>query len=314
MNTAARVENGWSIVLAAGEGERLKPFVRTWLGYEKPKQFCTFIGTRSLLQHTLDRADKVTPPLQKITLIAGDHWRRGWVRGLSERDGRILVQPRNRGTAAAIFLALTYIRRTAPHASVVLFPSDHFVSPEERFVDIVRAGFEATEILARRLILLAVPASRPDLDYGFIQVGHDLGQVRGHRLIAAAHFWEKPKLEGGRQALESGALWNTLIMISKVDFLWTLGERCFPMLIRHLEEFTSKIGTPAEEGALETLHRRIPYNDFSSELLGTLPEKIAVLELNGVLWSDWGRPERILETLAAIGRAPASALARAATA
>ena len=48
--------NVWSIVLAGGDGERTKEFIRRWLGYEKPKQYCTFVGSRSMFQHTLDRA------------------------------------------------------------------------------------------------------------------------------------------------------------------------------------------------------------------------------------------------------------------
>lgn len=47
----------WSLVLAGGEGERTRPFIKEWLGYHKPKQFCSFVGRRSMLQHTWGRAD-----------------------------------------------------------------------------------------------------------------------------------------------------------------------------------------------------------------------------------------------------------------
>ena len=53
-NNAER-ENVWSIVLAGGDGVRTKEFIRRWLGYEKPKQYCTFVGSRSMFQHTLDQ-------------------------------------------------------------------------------------------------------------------------------------------------------------------------------------------------------------------------------------------------------------------
>ena len=65
MNRGSEKDNLWSIVLAGGEGERLKPFVQKWLGRHKPKQYCTFIGTRSMFQHTLDRADQITDPNTK---------------------------------------------------------------------------------------------------------------------------------------------------------------------------------------------------------------------------------------------------------
>src|SRR5215475_4788956 len=85
--------NVWSIVLAAGEGDRLKPLVQSWLGYAKPKQYCTFVGTRSMLQHTLDRADQVTLPDQKLTVTARAHWELGWSRFLEQKPGKVLLQP-----------------------------------------------------------------------------------------------------------------------------------------------------------------------------------------------------------------------------
>ena len=46
----------WSIVLGGGDGGRMTDFIQRWLGYPRPKQYCTFVGDRSLFQHTLDRA------------------------------------------------------------------------------------------------------------------------------------------------------------------------------------------------------------------------------------------------------------------
>jgi hypothetical protein len=39
--------NLWSIALAGGDGVRTQEFIRHWLGHEKPKQYCTFVGSRS---------------------------------------------------------------------------------------------------------------------------------------------------------------------------------------------------------------------------------------------------------------------------
>ena len=313
MDNVRRHQNVWSIVLAAGEGERLKPFVRQWFGYEKPKQYCTFVGTRSMLQHTLDRADEITVPQHKVTVVAQDHRRCGWPEHLKRKAGRLVVQPSNQGTATAVFLALTYIRREAPNATIVLYPSDHFIYPEDRFLNFVRAAVGAAQALPK-LVLLGVPASRAELDYGWIQIGSDLGRFMGHRLNAAARFKEKPVFEQGEQQPMSGGLWNTLILAANADLLWSLGHRCFPGMMRQLENFAAVIGHGDEEEALDSLYQELSHHDFSAELLELLPQKIAVLELNGVLWSDWGRPERIMESLAVIGRSPAASRSRAATA
>jgi mannose-1-phosphate guanylyltransferase len=49
----------------------------------------------------------------------------------------------------------------------------------------------------------------------------------------------------------------------------------------------------------------MPVRDFSADLLARVPRRLAVMEMPGVMWSDWGRPERIVETLERTGEAPA---------
>ena len=70
MNSAKRESRLWSIVLAAGEESRIGPLIRSWLGSPKPKQYCTFVGTRSLLQHTLDRAAKLSEWEHVIVVVS----------------------------------------------------------------------------------------------------------------------------------------------------------------------------------------------------------------------------------------------------
>ena len=52
----------WAIVLAGGEGVRLRPLVRQLCGDERPKQFAKIVGSKSLLGHTLDRVGLKLPP------------------------------------------------------------------------------------------------------------------------------------------------------------------------------------------------------------------------------------------------------------
>ena len=45
----------WAVVLAGGEGVRLRSLVRSALGDERPKQYVPIFGGRTLLGQTLDR-------------------------------------------------------------------------------------------------------------------------------------------------------------------------------------------------------------------------------------------------------------------
>ena len=100
--------NLWSIILAGGEGERLTPLVQRWLGRHKAKQYCTFIGTRSMFQHTLDRADLLSDPERKVTVIAQAHREEVMPQLVGRQPGRLIFQPTNRDTAVGVFLALTF--------------------------------------------------------------------------------------------------------------------------------------------------------------------------------------------------------------
>ena len=90
----------WSVILAGGEGERTRPFIEQWLGYHKPKQYCSFVGNRSMLQHTWDRADHLTPPKQKVTVIAQNHFREVLSQSENRSSGQVIGQPHNCDTAA----------------------------------------------------------------------------------------------------------------------------------------------------------------------------------------------------------------------
>jgi mannose-1-phosphate guanylyltransferase len=304
MNRGNEEDRLWSIVLAGGEGERLKPFVQRWLGRHKPKQYCTFIGTRSMFQHTLDRADQITVPEHRVTVIGRTHQRDAGAQFSPGEAGKLIVQPANRDTAAGTYLALTYVRARDPQATVVLYPSDHFVYPEDRFVEVVWSATRAARQSKNSLFLLGVTPDRLESEYGWIHPGRHLGWSGRHEIRATEAFQEKPSVEKCRAAMASGALWNTLILAARVEVLWEVGWQCFPEMMPLFERYGEAVGTSEEENVLESVYEAMPARNFSSHLLERLPQRIAVMELRGVLWSDWGNSERISETLQRIGKQP----------
>jgi len=124
----------WAVVLAGGEGVRLRPLVRHLWGDERPKQFSPLLGTRTLLRQTLDRVGLLMPPERTIVVTLQAH-----ARYLDREFGKwprphILSQPENRGTAAGILLAAQWIETRDPGAAMVCFPSDHLVLEEAAFM------------------------------------------------------------------------------------------------------------------------------------------------------------------------------------
>ncbi len=298
-------QHRWSIILAGGEGQRTRPFVEQWLGYHKPKQFCSFVGTRSMLQHTWDRADRLTRHDQKVTVVSRDHHRFLWDHVEPHAGGRMLFQPSNRDTAAGVFLPLTYVRKWDPGATVVIYPSDHFIYPEDQFMKQVLRAVWSAEGLQDRIILLGVSPTHLELDYGWIHPGPALGWSAGVSVWEVEAFMEKPSLDQAQTALENGGLWNSLVFAAKAETLWELGHDAFPDLMGCFEELDRAIGTSREGMVLEAVYKVLPHYNFSSALLQRFPDRVGVIELHDVVWNDWGQPDRIMTTLETLGIPPA---------
>jgi mannose-1-phosphate guanylyltransferase len=100
--------SNWALVLAAGEGSRLRALTTT-NGVAVPKQFCSLQGGPSLLQEALHRAEAVAPRTRICTIVAEQHrrWWQGPLWALPSQN--IIVQPENRGTAAGLLLPLLHI-------------------------------------------------------------------------------------------------------------------------------------------------------------------------------------------------------------
>lgn len=295
----------WSIVLAGEDGGRIRGFIQRWLGRPKPKQYCAFVGERSLFQHTLDRASALCRQEHIVTLVAREHRREAWSQLEGRSAGTVLLQPKHRETAAGIYLSLTYVRARDPHATVVIYPSDHFVYPEHRFLGSVHRAVWTAEWLPDRLVFLGVSPDRLELDYGWITPGEKLDGSAKYQIHAVGSFVDTPTVAQADAALAGGALWNTGVVAAKAETLWQLGWQCFPDLMARFERLGSSIGTPQEVHTLDEIYHDMPAHNLFPELLQRMPDRAAVIEMNGVLWSDWGKPERIAHTLRRIGRQPA---------
>jgi len=162
----------------------------------------------------------------------------------------------------------------------------------------------AAERFPDRVILLGVRPESLDLEYGWIEPGVTL-EGSGDRLRAVVSFIEKPGLAEARNAMARGALWNTFVIVGKVKKLWELGWRYFPDMMSLFEILGPAIGTPNELACLETIYTAMPDRNFFVDLLTFIQDEVFVQEISDVIWSDWGRFERIAKTLLTIGRPPA---------
>ncbi|HYA30504.1 MAG TPA: sugar phosphate nucleotidyltransferase [Acidobacteriota bacterium] len=293
----------WGLVLAAGDGKRLQNYIQQVKGVDLPKQYVNFIGRRSMLEHTFERAEKLIPAQQILTIIGRHHLRFPAVRQQIGPRGKenIIVQPENKETGPGIILPLIYLYKRCPEAIVSVFPSDHFILEEDRFMDHVDLAVRAVVHDPSRIVLLAMEARQPEVEYGYIVPQAHNGELSLWGTRRAAKFVEKPSPAVARQLVNAGGLWNTMIMVFKVRMLLEMIQRLFPPTYLQFARIFDAIGTAEEARALESVYQTVKPMNFSKEFLEMLaitnPEKISVLPVLQVFWSDWGSPERLLDVL-----------------
>jgi mannose-1-phosphate guanylyltransferase len=212
-----------------------------------------------------------------------------------------LLQPHNRGTAPGVFLPLSFVRAQDPAAVAVIFPSDHFVYPERVFEDAIARAVASLDRLSGRVLLIGVRPTAPEPDYGWI-VPAETVIAPGVRKVR--RFVEKPPVPEAEKLFRTGGLWNTLIVVAEVRTLWTLGRYAQPDMMALFEWLSYSVGTGAEAEVIDEIYRIMPALNFSSDVLERTPDQLVVWELEEVVWSDWGRPERIDETLGRLGIEP----------
>ncbi len=287
----------WGIVLAGGEGNRLKDLVKKQYGYHRPKQFCTFIGTRSLIRHTLDRALKIIPQEHLFTVITKHQYKYAVEEIGDPLSKMTITQPCARETSAGILLPMLKINQIDPEAIVTIFPSDHFINEENHFMDYVKEANLFVVNNPDSIVMLGVKPDRIESGYGWIEPGTTILYKDGKIIKRVKRFWEKPDPEKAEILWYNGCLWNTFVLIGRSLTFIKQMQNCIPEVFNAFEPIRKEIGSSREEIAIERLFKFVPSINFSRFVLEMIPEHLCVMEVSDIYWSDWGDEKRIRNDL-----------------
>jgi mannose-1-phosphate guanylyltransferase len=277
---------------------RLRDLTFRIVGDNRPKQFCPIVGSESLLRQTRSRLSPVFARDRQVFVVSRAHQSFYKVELADARESMVIAQPMNRGTAVGIIIALIHVMRSDPDAVVGFFPCDHHYFDDEKFRSMVRSAVAGAEQFPQSIILLGAEAEYAETEYGWIQPGVSVSQVRATPLCRVARFWEKPALPIARTLLRSGCLWNTFVTIGHAATFLEL-------LCAEVPEVVLSVTKALSDDSLESTYNDLPTVDFSRDILAPQVERLLLLRDSGSGWADLGSPGRVLELLARIDVQPA---------
>ena len=165
-----------AMIMAGGGGTRFWPRSRQ----QKPKQFLTLVGDRTLLQQALDRIEAQVPA-ERTWVITGAALPRRDRPATAEPAGRPhrrrAVRPRHGGLHRPRRGA--HRRAAIPTRVMLVMPADHVIEPVQEFRRAVHVAEQMVAGTSRSPSSPSASADFPATGYGYIHRGAEIAQRQG---------------------------------------------------------------------------------------------------------------------------------------
>lgn len=287
-----------AVILAGGEGSRLRSLTRFIEGDDRPKQFSRILNGRTLLEATKARTSLLIDSANIHYSLTAKHenFFRPILEGAAESS--LHIQPANKGTAPALLFSLLRLLETSGDAIVGFFPSDHYFSDDRRMMQHVDRAFRLVESGSAEVVLLGMEPLAPETSYGWIEPADSLFGALASSVVKVRRFWEKPDRAAAAMLMSRGGLWNSFVFVGKVSTLIGQFRDNHPGLY---ETLSALRGSGFGKEAVNTIYGRVKESNYSSDVLENCTEGLHVLRVSDVEWSDLGEPQRVLGTLGMLG-------------
>jgi mannose-1-phosphate guanylyltransferase len=262
-----------ALIMAGGGGTRFWPRSRQ----QRPKQFLTLIGDRTLLQQAQDRIEAPIPPEHTWVITAAAHAEEVRNQLPVLPPDRVIGEPCGRDTAACIGLGAALMVQNDAQATMLVMPADHVIEPVQEFRRVVHVAEKVIEDHPSALLTFGISPSYPATGYGYIHRGPALTRRQGLSVYKVAGFREKPAAELAEQFLASGEyFWNSGIFVWKAAaILQQLRERQ-PTLHAAVQRIAAAWPTPRRADVLRREYEGLERVSIDYAVMEHAPEVLVV--------------------------------------
>jgi mannose-1-phosphate guanylyltransferase len=236
------------VILAGGSGTRFWPRSRR----AHAKQVLALDGERSMIQQTVERL-KPLAMMEKTWVITNEYLAGEIADQLKGVPASQIVQePVARNTAPACGLAAFIIEQQNPDAVLGIFPSDHVIADEPRFLKALQRGI-AVASTGDHIVVLGIEPTRAETGYGYIETGDS---AKDETALHVRRFIEKPNQNRAEEFIAAGNYyWNAGMFLWKARTLANAVREHMPETAPLLEAIAAAYGTPQFK---EVFHKTYP--------------------------------------------------------
>lgn len=261
----------YCVIMAGGYGNRFWPVTRE----SRPKQFIYLSNSnRSLVRAAYERCLGVVPQ-ENILLITLDRFKEYVHQSIPELpEENLLLEPYGRKTAPCIVYATYAVLKRDPEAVIAMIPADQIIYDGDCYRKTLS---DALAYAASRHILLTlgVVPTRPDPNYGYIQVAGGQPARDSDQPVPVKTFTEKPDPDIAQVFCDSGEFfWNTGVFVWQASVIREECERYIPEITSLFAGWDGALGSPAEKVFLERA-----YTDCSKQSID-----YGVMEKTEIAW------------------------------
>lgn len=283
--------------MAGGEGKRFWPLSRK----DRPKQFLSLIGRKSLLSETVERILPLVP-FQNIFVVTVERYleeTRRHLTGLPAEN--VIIEPEGKNTGPCIALGTLKIKKISPDSTIVVLPADHWIADDRSFRDVIEFGQRiANTMLSSNdypLVTFGVKPTKPETGYGYIKESTELIDSAGrYNARKVLRFIEKPDFKTASDLInEGGYYWNSGIFIWKTTAILREFSRTLPKWHGYFDAILDSFDNEHDSSVIQDFYRSVQPGSIDKLVLEKSGNSV-VIPID-FLWSDVGTWQALDELL-----------------
>ncbi|MCM8790820.1 MAG: mannose-1-phosphate guanylyltransferase [Candidatus Omnitrophica bacterium] len=222
----------YSVVLVGGKGKRLRPLSSDL----RPKSFLSVTRNRkTMFRNTIDRIRRMVPDANIIVSANRLHEKLVRADVPALKASNLILEPVCRNTAPAIALASGAILKRDSNAIIMVLPTDHYISDDDRQLACLKKGVDFIRKRGAGIVVIGIKPRHPSTEFGYIKIGRSVR--RNAEIFVVERFVEKPPLKTAERYFRRGGyLWNSGIFIFGGRYFMKMVQKCAPEIFRVANE------------------------------------------------------------------------------